>query len=104
MGFKMGAIVGLGVGYYLGAKAGRERYEQMNLWAEKAKSTDAYNSAAAKARDLADEGFEKAKDMAVDGLITARERAKDAAETASESNGTSPDATSPLSSQDVSNN
>jgi hypothetical protein len=104
MGFKMGAIVGLGVGYYLGAKAGRERYEQMNQWAEKAKSTDAYNAAAAKARDFADEGFEKAKDMAVDGLITARERAKDAAETAGESNGTSPEATSPLSSQDVSNN
>ena len=29
MGFKSGLIVGLGVGYVLGAKAGRERYEQM---------------------------------------------------------------------------
>ena len=46
MGFKTGAIIGLGVGYYIGAKAGRERYEQMNRWAEKAKSTDAYNAAA----------------------------------------------------------
>ncbi len=29
MGFKSGLVVGLGVGYVLGAKAGRERYEQM---------------------------------------------------------------------------
>ena len=30
MGFKMGAIAGFAAGYYLGAKAGRERYEQIN--------------------------------------------------------------------------
>jgi hypothetical protein len=29
MGFKSGLIVGLGVGYVLGSKAGRERYEEI---------------------------------------------------------------------------
>ena len=29
MGFKTGLIVGFGVGYVLGAKAGRERYEEL---------------------------------------------------------------------------
>lgn len=35
MGFKTGLIVGLGVGYVLGAKAGRERYDQLKeTWDE----------------------------------------------------------------------
>jgi uncharacterized protein YjbJ (UPF0337 family) len=29
MGFKTGLIVGMGVGYVLGTKAGRERYEEL---------------------------------------------------------------------------
>jgi hypothetical protein len=29
MGFKTGLLVGLGVGYVLGTKAGRERYEEL---------------------------------------------------------------------------
>ena len=29
MAFKSGLIIGLGVGYVLGAKAGRDRYEQI---------------------------------------------------------------------------
>lgn len=29
MKFRLGVILGAGVGYYFGAKAGRERYEQM---------------------------------------------------------------------------
>jgi hypothetical protein len=29
MGFKRGVLVGMGIGYVLGAKAGRQRYEQI---------------------------------------------------------------------------
>lgn len=64
MGFKLGAIVGFGAGYYFGAKAGRERYEQLNRWAEKARQTDTYGAASARVRDLADEGVARAKEMA----------------------------------------
>jgi hypothetical protein len=28
----VGLILGFGVGYYLGARAGRERYEQLRRW------------------------------------------------------------------------
>ena len=55
MGFKTGAIVGLAVGYYLGAKAGRERYEQINAWIDQARNSDAVNAAAGKAREIIDD-------------------------------------------------
>jgi hypothetical protein len=32
MGFKTGLLIGAAVGYVLGAKAGRERYEQIKNW------------------------------------------------------------------------
>jgi hypothetical protein len=32
MRFRLGLFVGFGVGYYLGARAGRERYEQLRAW------------------------------------------------------------------------
>ena len=40
MGFKTGALVGFAIGYYLGAKAGRGRYEQINRWIEQARGGD----------------------------------------------------------------
>ena len=36
MKFKTGAVVGFAVGYYFGAKAGRERYEQLRKMLDKA--------------------------------------------------------------------
>jgi hypothetical protein len=32
MRFRIGLLVGFGIGYYLGARAGRERYEQIRGW------------------------------------------------------------------------
>ena len=32
MGFKIGLLIGAAAGYVLGAKAGRERYEQIKEW------------------------------------------------------------------------
>lgn len=61
MGFKLGAIVGFGAGYYLGAKAGRERYEQINRFIDQVKQSDAYGSASERARDLAAEGVGAAR-------------------------------------------
>jgi membrane protein DedA with SNARE-associated domain len=55
MGFKTGALVGLAVGYYLGAKAGRERYEQINTWIQQARDSDAVTSATNKAREVLDD-------------------------------------------------
>ncbi len=35
MKFRIGLVVGFGLGYYLGAKAGRARYEQIRLRLER---------------------------------------------------------------------
>ena len=35
MSFRFGALVGFALGYYLGAKAGRERYEQLRSLLER---------------------------------------------------------------------
>jgi hypothetical protein len=51
--FRLGLVIGLGVGYYLGTKAGRERYEQMRRLAGKVPSVAKLQAAA----DLARERF-----------------------------------------------
>src|SRR5712672_2541849 len=37
MRFRVGLLAGFAVGYYLGSKAGRERYEQIRRWIEDAR-------------------------------------------------------------------
>ncbi len=58
MGFKTGALVGLAAGYYLGAKAGRERYEQINTWIDQARNSDAVSAATDKAKGIIDDGVD----------------------------------------------
>jgi hypothetical protein len=48
--FKSGLIVGFGVGYYFGAKAGRTRYLQLREWIDKV-------------RPAVDLGMERARDL-----------------------------------------
>ena len=44
--FRLGAVLGLALGYYLGARAGRERYEQLNRLLRRARSSPAFDQAA----------------------------------------------------------
>lgn len=62
MGFKLGAIVGLGVGYYLGARAGEERAEQIERWVRQLRRSDLGETAAEKAKAFVDLGVERARD------------------------------------------
>ena len=55
--------MGFGAGYYLGAKAGRERYEQLNATIRKVKRSDAYDAATGKAKAVVDLGVERAKEF-----------------------------------------
>ena len=55
-------IAGFATGYYLGAMAGRERYEQINRVVRKVKSSDAFQTAEQKAKAAVDLGVERAKD------------------------------------------
>jgi len=52
MGFRFGFLTGLGAGYYLGARAGRQRYEQINRAVAKARRSPAVETAAEKARSV----------------------------------------------------
>jgi len=53
---------GFGLGYYLGAMAGRERYEQINRVGRKVKRSGAFQTAEQKAKAAVDLGVERAKD------------------------------------------
>ena len=63
MKFRLGVVIGFGAGYYLGAMAGRERYEQLNRMVKKVKRSDAFEEATDKAKAAVDLGVERAKDF-----------------------------------------
>jgi hypothetical protein len=62
MRMKFAFGVGFGLGYYLGAMAGRERYQQINRVARKIKNSEAFHAAEEKAKAAVDLGVERAKD------------------------------------------
>jgi hypothetical protein len=47
MRFRLGVALGFAVGYYLGARAGRERYEQLRRGLEKARDSQLLEKARA---------------------------------------------------------
>ena len=54
MGFRFGFVSGFSAGYYLGARAGRQRYEQINRSLAKARRSPVVETAAEKARSVVD--------------------------------------------------
>ena len=68
MRFRLGLVTGFAIGYYLGAMAGRERYEQINRLIAKAKRSDAYETATEKAKAAVDLGVERAREAVEDKL------------------------------------
>ena len=62
MRLKLGLIVGFAIGYYFGARAGRERYVELNRMLKKVRRSDAFETAAEKAKAVVDLGVERAKD------------------------------------------
>ena len=63
MRFRLGLVTGFAAGYYLGARAGRQRYDQINRALRKAKRSDAFEVATEKARTAVEEGVDKARDL-----------------------------------------
>jgi len=63
MHFRTGLVLGLGVGYYFGAKAGRERFEQLDRVLTKVRESEAIDTAAEKARAVLDLSVERARDL-----------------------------------------
>ena len=68
MKLRLGLITGLGLGYYMGAKAGRERYVQINSMIRKVRRSEAYQHATDRAEAVVDLSVEKAKGFVGDHL------------------------------------
>ena len=59
---KLAFGVGFGLGYYLGAMAGRERYDQINRLGRKVRRSGAFETAQEKAKAAVDLGVERARE------------------------------------------
>jgi methylase of polypeptide subunit release factors len=59
MAFRSGFVLGLGVGYVLGTRAGRERYEQIRALWHQVSGSPAVQRAAEKAKEAASSGTQK---------------------------------------------
>lgn len=71
MRFRSGLIIGLGVGYVLGARAGRERYDQLVAMWEQVRSDDRVASALTKVNDATAEPRIRAREAIGEGLRSA---------------------------------
>ena len=71
MKFRTGLIIGAAVGYYYGAKAGRERFQQIDAVLDRVRSHPQYQSA----RDRALDGFGGVAQMAKQRAGTALDSA-----------------------------
>jgi hypothetical protein len=61
--FRFGAMTGFAVGFYLGAMAGRKRFDQINRLIAKLAHSGAFATATGKAKAAANLGVERAKDV-----------------------------------------
>lgn len=72
MRFRLGFVTGMATGYYLGAKAGRQRYDQINRTIAKIKRSEAYEEVTEIAKAKVEEAAEKAKSAVEEGVGKAR--------------------------------
>jgi len=59
MRFRTGFLIGLGIGYVLGAQAGRERYEQIKRWWRSVSASPQVQQLAERSKELAGEAGRK---------------------------------------------
>lgn len=64
MRFRFGLLVGAAIGYYLGTRDGRQRYEQINKSLTKLQQNPRVAEATEKAKALVDQGVAQAKQVA----------------------------------------
>jgi len=71
MKFRTGVIVGFAAGYVLGAKAGRDRYEQIRKTYRRVASSQQVRKVVDQGRQLADSGTARARDVVSQQLSSA---------------------------------
>ena len=72
MRFRLGFVTGMATGYYLGARAGRQRYDQMNRAIAKLRRSEAFEEATDRAKAAVEEAAELAKSVVEEGVEKAR--------------------------------
>jgi hypothetical protein len=78
MRYRIVFITGLGVGFVLGARAGRERYEQLQTLARKVRDNPAVQQAAGALQAQASSYARSAGGKLADGAVAARAKVGDA--------------------------
>ena len=68
---RLGVLMGFGAGYVLGAKAGRERYEQLRRLYDNLVTSPQVRRASNKAKGAVGSGIEQARDLATEGISKA---------------------------------
>ena len=63
MRFRFGLVTGMATGYYLGARAGRQRYDQINRSLARLRRSEAFEVAVDSARSVVEDGVEKARSV-----------------------------------------
>ena len=64
MRFRLGLAAGLATGYYLGARAGRRRYDQINRTLARLRRSDVVEAATDRAKAVVEDGVAKARSAA----------------------------------------
>ncbi len=65
---RLGLFVGFGAGYVLGAKAGRERYEQLRRLYDNITASPTFQQATGRAKEAVGLGLDQAKHKAAEGV------------------------------------
>lgn len=65
---RLGFFIGFGAGYVLGAKAGKERYDQLRRLYDNLVSSPAFQDATGKAKSAMGTGLEQAKGAATESV------------------------------------
>jgi len=69
MRFKLGLVVGAGVGYFVATRGGRERVEQIERAISRVRTSEGFGTAVGKARAAVDLGVERARRGLDDQLV-----------------------------------
>jgi hypothetical protein len=77
MRIKLGFLIGFGAGYVLGAKAGHERYEQLQRLWDNLVSSPEVRQASDKAKGAVGTGYQQAKDAASESVSKVTTAVKD---------------------------
>ena len=77
MGQKTGFLIGFGVGYVLGSKAGRQRYEELVRWWNQFSGNPTVQRAAERTKGMATEGAKRGLSVVQQGVERAGSAVRD---------------------------